>query len=189
MKRSIFLLLLAFSSLPLIAQQEGLTYYELSGGKRTPRYNETIDYCLQLADASPMIHYTTFGVSPQGRDLPLLIVDKDGLTNPAEIKACDRLILLVEACIHPGESEGKDAGLMLIRDLITKDEGRGTKDKDQSTGLRAQGSQEQIEHRTSKIYWTTSPSFSSPSSTWTGMSGLAPTTGSTRTGRKRWGGV
>jgi len=151
MKRSIFLLLLAFSSLHLIAQQEGLTYYELSGGKRTPRYNETIDYCLQLADASPMIHYTTFGVSPQGRDLPLLIVDKDGLTNPAEIKACDRLILLVEACIHPGESEGKDAGLMLIRDLITKDEGRGTKDKDQSTGLRAQGSQEQIEHRTSNI--------------------------------------
>jgi len=48
----------------------------------------------------------------------LVIVDKDGLTDPAEIHDSGKIILLIQACIHPGESEGKDAGLMLIRDLV-----------------------------------------------------------------------
>ncbi len=151
MNRSVFLFLLAFSSFSLFAQQTWLTFYELSGGMRTPRYDETIEYCKKLTEASPMVHYATFGVSPQGRDLPLLIVDKDGLTNPDEIKATGRLILFIEACIHPGESEGKDAGLMLVRDLVTRDEGRGTKDERNSSGLWALGSENDIADHGSRI--------------------------------------
>ncbi len=127
MNRTIILLVLVFSSLLTVAQQEWLTFYELSEGKRTPRYQETIEYCHRLADTSPMVYYTTFGFSPQGRELPLLIVDKEGLQDPAAIKASGRIILLIEACIHPGESEGKDAGMMLIRDLI-RDPGSGIRD-------------------------------------------------------------
>lgn len=118
MNRTIILLVLVFSSLLTVAQQEWLTDFEFSGGTRTPRYAETIEYSKKLAEASSMVHFTTFGVSPQGRDLPLLIVDKEGLQDPVAIKASGRIILLIEACIHPGESEGKDAGMMLIRDLI-----------------------------------------------------------------------
>jgi len=97
------------------------TLYEKSGTLETPRYQETIDYCKQLAKGSKMVTYTTFGRSPQGRDLPLLILDKDGLSNPDDIHSAGRTLLLIQACIHAGECEGKDAGLMLIRDLAIAD--------------------------------------------------------------------
>lgn len=97
-----------------------LTDCEKSDFIRTPRYAETVAYSKLLASASPMVHYTTFGVSPEGRDLPLLIVDKDGLTTPEDIRAAGKAILFVEACIHAGEPDGKDAGFILLRDLVIR---------------------------------------------------------------------
>jgi hypothetical protein len=93
------------------------TLFERSGGSETPRYGETIEYFKNLAAASSWITFTTFGKSSQGRDLPLVILDKDGLKSPAEIRMAGKLILLIQACIHAGESEGKDAGMMLFRDI------------------------------------------------------------------------
>lgn len=95
--------------------QELLTGYERSGYRQTPRYAETVDFCRKLAEASEFVSYTTFGVSPQGRDLPLLIVDKSMRFEPVDD---DRVKLMVFACIHAGESDGKDAGLMLVRDFV-----------------------------------------------------------------------
>jgi hypothetical protein len=97
---------------------EWATFYELSGNKETPRYRETMDYCKRLELNSNLIHMTSFGKSARGRDLPLMIIDNQGLSNPAAIHASGKVLLLIQACIHPGESEGKDAGLMLIRDLV-----------------------------------------------------------------------
>jgi len=94
------------------------TYYEESGFKETPRYNETIDYCKKLAAVSPMIHYTSFGKSPQGRDLPLLIVDKNGNFTAETVRSTNNVVFLIQAGIHSGESDGKDAGLMFIRDMV-----------------------------------------------------------------------
>ncbi len=95
-----------------------VTDCEKSDFVKTPRYAETIAYCKLLADSSPMVHYTTFGVSPEGRDLPLMIIDKDGSTSPEDIRKSGKSIMLVEACIHSGEPDGKDAGLMWIRDMV-----------------------------------------------------------------------
>jgi hypothetical protein len=94
------------------------TFYERSGKKETPRYKETMDYCKMLEKNSGWVHLISFGKSSQGRDLPLLVVDRQGLSDPEFIHASGKLILLVQACIHPGESEGKDAGLMFLRDLV-----------------------------------------------------------------------
>ncbi|MFH1844830.1 MAG: M14 family metallopeptidase [bacterium] len=93
------------------------TPYELSGGRTTPRYDATINYCQRLAAASEQLLYTTFGRSPRGRDLPLLILDGHGNFTPAAVRDSDNVVLLVQAGIHPGEICGKDAGLMLLRDL------------------------------------------------------------------------
>jgi hypothetical protein len=93
------------------------TFYEKSGKLETPGYQATIDYCKQLAAGSEMIHFVTFGKSAQGREMPMLILDRQGFMDPGSIRASGRTILLVQACIHAGECEGKDAGLMLFRDL------------------------------------------------------------------------
>lgn len=99
-----------------------ITFFENSKYLETPRYDSTIWFCKQLAMNSPMIHYTTFGESPEGRELPLLIADKDKLTDPELIKKTGRSILFIQACIHAGEPDGKDAGLMLFRDFISNKE-------------------------------------------------------------------
>jgi hypothetical protein len=48
----------------------------------------------------------------------LLIVDRDGHFDAASVRAGDNAVLLVQAGIHAGEIDGKDAGLMLIRDMV-----------------------------------------------------------------------
>jgi len=94
------------------------TYYEKSGYKRTPRYRETINFCQRLAESSSWVQLTYFGKSAQNRNLPLLIVDKDGCFSPESTRASGKIVLLIQAGIHAGEIDGKDAGLMLIRDIV-----------------------------------------------------------------------
>ncbi len=94
------------------------TFYEKSNFKRTPRYEETVAFCKRLAAASPEIHFTSFGKSPQGRDLPLLIIDRNGHFTQEAVRTTDNAVLLIQAGIHAGEIDGKDAGLMLFRDIV-----------------------------------------------------------------------
>jgi murein tripeptide amidase MpaA len=93
------------------------TYYEKSGCKETPRYDATIAYCKLLDKASTLIKYTTFGKSPQGREMPLLILDKNGNFTAETIHKSGNIILLIQAGVHAGEPDGKDAGFLLFRDI------------------------------------------------------------------------
>ena len=54
-----------------------LTHYEKSGFNKTPRYDETVEYSKMLAQSSRLVTYKSMGISPQGREIPLLILDKD----------------------------------------------------------------------------------------------------------------
>ncbi len=83
----------------------------------TPRYGETVAWCRALAEASPQVAFRSFGRSPQGRDLPLVIWDRDGLAEAQACRDAGRLVLLIQGCIHAGETCGKDAGMTLMRDL------------------------------------------------------------------------
>lgn len=102
----------------LSAGDQWQTAFEKSGGLRTPRYQETIDYCKALAKAFPSVHYESFGVSPQGRDLPLLIVSKTKLFTPEDVRKSGKAVVLIQSGIHAGEIDGKDASLMLVRDMV-----------------------------------------------------------------------
>jgi hypothetical protein len=98
------------------------TLYEKSDFKRTPTYEQTVTYCKRLAEASPWVHYTTFGASARGRELPLVIVDKNGHFTAEDVRTTGNVVFLIQACIHAGESDGKDAGMMLIRDIAVRKE-------------------------------------------------------------------
>ena len=111
------------STLPAVADPglKWITDFEASGGLRTPRYKETIAYCRRLAQASPWVHYSSFGTSPQGRGLPLVILSNERAFDPASASRTGKVIVLIQSCIHAGEPDGKDASLMLMREIaITK---------------------------------------------------------------------
>ena len=100
---------------------EWQTHAEKTNFRETPNYNETIAYAKRLDAASPLIRYTSFGHSGEGRELPLLIASEGGTLTPEAARKAGKAVVLIQACIHSGEPDGKDAGLALLRDIaITK---------------------------------------------------------------------
>jgi hypothetical protein len=77
-----------------------------------------MEYFRQLDEASPIAKMVRFGISPEGRDLNLFIISSDKQFTPQQAQTNRKPIILIQCCIHPGESEGKDAAMMLARDLI-----------------------------------------------------------------------
>lgn len=69
-----------------------------------------------LGDAR--LQVTDFGLSPEGRLLPLLVLSAHGHFTPAAAQAAGLPVVLVLCGIHAGEVEGKEAALMLVRDLL-----------------------------------------------------------------------
>ncbi|HSS07731.1 MAG TPA: M14 family metallopeptidase, partial [Rhodanobacteraceae bacterium] len=102
----------------LAMSPDWITPAERSAFRTTPSYADTRAYLERLAAAAPRtIHLTRFGVSPEGRDLMLVVAAKDGEFTPEAARASGKEIVLVQSGIHAGEIEGKDAALMLLRDL------------------------------------------------------------------------
>ena len=78
----------------------------------SPDYEATRDWFQRLDAASDLIRIETFGTSPEGREIYAVIASRDGATfDPS------KPVLLVQAGIHPGEIDGKDAGMMILRDI------------------------------------------------------------------------
>jgi len=90
-----------------------VTAFEADPERNTsPSYAETRAWFDRLDAASDLIRIEPFGTSPEGRPIYAVIASKDGHTlDPL------KPVLLAQAGIHPGEIDGKDAGMMLLRDL------------------------------------------------------------------------
>ncbi|MGE3465529.1 MAG: M14 family metallopeptidase [Pyrinomonadaceae bacterium] len=100
---------------------EWRTIAEATDYAKTSRYDESIEYAKRLAKASDLIHYESIGKSGEGRDIPLLIAARDKAFSPKWAKRTGRPIVFIQAGIHAGEIDGKDAGFALFRDIaITK---------------------------------------------------------------------
>lgn len=121
---------LAFSDTMLhndesITPPEWQTHAEKTDYRETPSYDDTIAYAKRLAAASPLIRFTSFGQSGEGRNLPLLISAEGETFTPEAAKEAGKAVVLIQACIHSGEPDGKDAGFALLRDIaITKTQPR-----------------------------------------------------------------
>ncbi|MDT7602135.1 MAG: hypothetical protein QOF61_132, partial [Acidobacteriota bacterium] len=100
---------------------EWLTPSEKSDYRETPTYDETVAYARKIERASRLVRVADFGRSGAGRPLPLIIAAQGGAFTPAAARKASKLVLLIQANIHAGETDGGDAGLALLRDVaITK---------------------------------------------------------------------
>lgn len=94
-----------------------LTKAERTKWKQTADYEETMRFCRSLEAGSRWVRLESFGRTGQGRDLPLIILSKDRAFTAEAARALGKPIVLIQNGIHSGEIEGKDASLMLVRDL------------------------------------------------------------------------
>lgn len=92
------------------------TTAEASDFKSTSSYEEVMSFCRELDQRSERVHLVVFGKSFEGRELPLLVVTDPPVSTPAKLDR-SKLTVLMMANIHAGEVCGKEAGLMLAREL------------------------------------------------------------------------
>ena len=97
------------------------TLFEKTEGKETPEYKDIISYYEQLAEAYSQISLFSFGQTDAGEPLHLVVYSAEGIYNIDEIMNSPKNRILINNGIHPGESDGIDASMLLLRDLVEND--------------------------------------------------------------------
>lgn len=98
-----------------------VTPAELTNLTETPDYAATVSYLQKLVASSELLRMESIGKSPQGRDIWLIKASMQPELIGKDKGKSGRPTLLVQAGIHSGEIDGKDAGLMLLRDIVHGD--------------------------------------------------------------------
>ena len=88
--------------------------------RTTPRYDETVAWLKRLVAAAPELEMVSIGKSEEGRDLWLVIASKERAFTPDALRRTGKPTLFAQAGIHAGEIDGKDAGMMLLRDMTVR---------------------------------------------------------------------
>lgn len=117
-KKIFFLSFLTLLVSEVSAQNKPLTVAESSNYTLTSSHSEVLSFIKELQKKSKFVKVETIAKTHEDRDIPLLIVGNPLPKNPSEIG--DRVVVYIQANIHSGEVEGKEASLMFVRDLLTK---------------------------------------------------------------------
>ncbi|MFD4335609.1 M14 family zinc carboxypeptidase [Streptomyces anulatus] len=95
------------------------TLAEQSRFRLTGRLDEVETLCTGFAERWPgAVHSFVYGQSAEGRPMRALLVSRTGAFTPQALREQGIPLLLVQAGIHPGESDGKDAGFSALRELL-----------------------------------------------------------------------
>jgi len=121
MKR-VFIAVIIFSVSCICMNSQGklLTVAESSGFSSTSDYNYVMNFIGQLQKSSKYIRVENIAKSVEGRDVPLLVIGKPLPKNPSQPAGDGRIVIYIQANIHAGEVEGKEASLMFARDLLSE---------------------------------------------------------------------
>jgi murein tripeptide amidase MpaA len=110
-------LALALAAAP--AAPDLLTTAERTAFERTGRHDEAVRLCRAYEKAFPRkARCFSFGTTPEGRALVALAASADGVLDPAAARARRRPVVLFQGGIHAGEIDGKDAGFIVLRELL-----------------------------------------------------------------------
>lgn len=112
-----FLFILLFTCQRSLAQ-ENQTFFEQNGERKTATYKETVNFYNQLNKTYPSISILEFGETDSGFPLHLVLFQSEGEFIQEGHKS-NTLKILINNGIHPGEPDGIDASMMLMKDLAS----------------------------------------------------------------------
>ncbi|GGW22921.1 M14 family metallopeptidase [Arenibacter certesii] len=120
----IFALSLVLSLISCETQMESktkeiTTIFEKSNGKETATYLQAIDFYIELAKEFSEINIQTIGSTDSGYPLHIVTYNTEAEFNFNKIGK-EKNVILINNGIHPGESDGIDASMLLYRDLALK---------------------------------------------------------------------
>lgn len=95
-----------------------ITIFEKSSGKETATYEQTINFYTNLAEVYSEISIQAIGETDSGKPLHIVTLNPNKAFNFESIRANNKRIILINNGIHPGESDGIDATMLLFRDIV-----------------------------------------------------------------------
>jgi len=96
------------------------TVFETSGGKQSATYKELIHFYTMLDQRYATIKMEEAGATDAGYPLHVVYFSKDENFDVQRWKEENKLVLFINNGIHPGEPDGIDACMMLLRDAAMK---------------------------------------------------------------------
>ncbi len=127
MKRLITLLALLFIWMhPASAQTSGfqesmMTVAELSNYERTSTFAEVVSVLDALEARTELMHRESLLLTREGRDVPIVVLANPPVTSPEQAQASGKPVIYIQGNIHGGEVEGKEASLIVMRDILFGD--------------------------------------------------------------------
>ena len=94
---------------------------EISNYEETSRYEDVMRFIAELQKLTDQLRVESFGKTEEGRDLPLMVFSNPPIAQPREARASGKPVVFVQANIHAGEVEGKEAMLHLSRRIVAGD--------------------------------------------------------------------
>ena len=94
------------------------TTAESSDYAATSTYADVMGFIREVQKLSPLVRLETISTTTEGRAVPLLVIGKPLPADPLALRAGKRIAVYIQANIHAGEVEGKEAALALVRDIL-----------------------------------------------------------------------
>ena len=98
-----------------------MTVPELTNYQRTSTFAEVVAVVDALRQSSDLIHRETLLLTEDGKDVPLLVLARPPIATPAQARASGKPVIYIQGNIHGGEVEGKEASLIIMRDILFGD--------------------------------------------------------------------
>jgi hypothetical protein len=113
------LLALVFISATSLCFSQPLTIAESSSFESTANENEVNEFIRQIDQKSKIIRVETIAVSTEARPVSMMVIADPMIKSYEKLASDKRIVLYIQANIHAGEVEGKEASLMFARDLVS----------------------------------------------------------------------
>ncbi|MBO0857506.1 MAG: M14 family metallopeptidase [Chloracidobacterium sp.] len=97
------------------------TRAEQTNYEETSRYEDVTRFIGELQKRTDKLRVESFGKTVEGRDLPLMIFADPPISQPRDARSSGKPVIFIQANIHAGEVEGKEASLVLARRIATGD--------------------------------------------------------------------
>lgn len=108
-----------------------LTRAERTDYRETSHYSDVITFLERLQSLGAPIAVQYIGASESGRRIPLVIVSRPPVATPADARRGGKVVAYIQANIHGGEVEGKEAVLMLLRQLTAQNRAANVSERGQ----------------------------------------------------------
>jgi len=121
-----YITMILLTSLPFagIGQKNNslITPYEIHKTNYTATYEECKDWYAKADAAFETVKVLDYGMTDGGHPLQLAVYSEDKDFDPVSLRQKNKRIILIMNAIHPGEPEGVDASMLLLRDMATQKE-------------------------------------------------------------------